>query len=110
MSYRITMSVNGLTPFTFPVSEFPLTVTLANALVDFDNGNLFLMEGEVPQQSTMLSSYKAYRRKNNVNHSDLIFASTCTIDKQDEEGHWWVVSENLENEEHELGLLGAWED
>lgn len=104
MEYRISFSPNFLKPFTWKCGDFKSACLLANELADFDLGN----QPTEPYQGVlqrMISAYKQYRRQHGINHPDLIHTSTCTIDKF-EDGTWWIVSEDLENED-ETGIIEA---
>lgn len=97
MEYRITFSPNNLEPFTWLCPTFESACKLANELADFDLGRY---DNLTKASEKMLSAYKVYRRSHGINHPDLIFMSTCTIDKKIN-GYWWIVSEDLENEDEE---------
>lgn len=99
MDYRITFSPNNLEPFTWKVKTFPTAVEYADLLTKFDLGRIS-EASLLGDRLRMIAAYKAYRRKHGINHPDLIFISTCTIDKKIGD-YWWIVSENLEEEDME---------
>ena len=97
MEYRITFSPNNLEPFTWLRPTFESACSLGKELADFDLG---IYDTLTKASERMIAAYKAYRRKHGINHPDLICISTCTIDKKIN-GCWWIVSEDLENEDEE---------
>lgn len=100
MNYRISFSPNMIEPFTWKCSSFEQACLLANWLADFDLGQKPDNSDDLPIVGRMISAYKAYRRQHGINHPDLIHTSTCTIDKYID-GQWWIVSEDLEEEDLE---------
>lgn len=100
MEYRITFSPNNLEPFTWLCESFDKASILANYLCEFDLGRKPHQSDEYAIVGRMIAAYKAYRRKHSINHPDLIFISTCTIDKKIGD-YWWIVSEDLEEEDME---------
>lgn len=97
MEYRITFSPNNLAPFTWLCPTFESACKLANELTDFDLGRY---DNLTTASERMLSAYKAYRRGHGINHPDLVFTSSCTVDKKID-GQWYICSEDLETEEEE---------
>lgn len=103
--YRITFSPNGLEPFTWLVHTFGAAMRLANTLADFDLGR------NIPDQNhPMITKYKRYRQKHSINHPDLISYSTGSVDEQDDNGVWWVISEGLNEREFEVGEMSAFDN
>ena len=112
-SFRVVFSINEIpTPFVWKglcgIVEFSRALTLANILCKFDVGLASQEEIENSYATQMIKSYKAYRRKHEVNHPDMIWVSDCCIDQFDGKD-WWTVSNDLETEEHELGWVEAFD-
>ena len=110
-SFRVVFSINEIpTPFVWKglegIIKFERAVVLANLLCKFDLGLTTEAENQVGIQ--MIQAYKAYRRKHEVNHPDMIWVSDCCIDQFDGKD-WWTVSNDLETEEHEHGWVEAFD-
>lgn len=92
MNFRVVFSPNGLEPFISLQQDYKSAVANALLIAAFDLGAISVKE------NPLLRAYQAYRRKNGINHPDLISFSTCSIEQKDENGKWWIVSESLEYE------------
>ena len=110
MKYRITFSPNGLEPFTYLAHEFYQALRLANLVAYFDLGQVTRADLNTFAEARIISAYKAYRRNHDINHPDLISYSTGTVDEQDDQGLWWVVSESLDEREYEVGEIPAFDN
>lgn len=112
-SFRITFEVNNIsTPFTWTglegIATFDRAVILADILAQFDLGKDVSREIESNHASMMIKSYKAYRRSHGINSSESIYSSMMTIDQFDGT-NWWVVSEDCEEIQNEMGWAEAFD-
>lgn len=111
-NFRIVFFVNFIEiPFIWQgfdgISNFDRASQLANLLAKFDLGRANSEEIDAIHGGAMIASYKAYRRKHGINHPDLISASDMSIDQFDGE-NWWIVSEDLDTIEYEIGDIEAY--
>ena len=108
-NFRITFFVNFINPpFIWgKLDNFDRASQLANLLAKFDLGRASDEEIDTIHGSAMIASYKTYRRKHGINHPDLISASDMSIDQFDGE-NWWIVSEDLDAIDYEIGDIEAY--
>lgn len=100
--YRVCFCPNNLKPFTWSVSSFEEGCKTKAILCEFDLGRLdpAHLIGEGPSQRCV-AAYKAYRRSYGINHPDLIFISTCTVDRLIDE-QWYVAEDEYNDQVEEL--------
>jgi hypothetical protein len=100
LTFRLVHLVNGLV-FLSLAATYQEAYKRAVVVSMLDLGREYDKDFEV-----IANSYKAFRRKHGINSPDSIAFNSQSIEQMDENGDWWVVGEDA-NEEPEFTLEEA---